>query len=85
MNYNLKKMFLIILLIIILLKFVEYLQSCKVDPNGLTVKKKVEEVQTNASKFFSQYIIENFEDKFVDNEKYDEMYDDEFVNLYEII
>lgn len=29
--------------------------------------------------------IENFEDKFEDHEKYDEIYDNEFVNLYEII
>jgi len=29
--------------------------------------------------------IENFEDKFDDHEKYDEIYDDEFINLYEII
>ena len=29
--------------------------------------------------------IENFEDKFDDHETYDEIYDDEFVNLYEII
>lgn len=29
--------------------------------------------------------IENFEDKFIDHEKYDEIYDDEFINLYEII
>jgi len=29
--------------------------------------------------------IENFEDKFDDYEKYNEIYDDEFINLYEII
>ena len=29
--------------------------------------------------------IENFEDKFDDFEKYEEIYDSEFVNLYEII
>jgi ubiquinone/menaquinone biosynthesis C-methylase UbiE len=29
--------------------------------------------------------IENFEDKFDDYEKYDEIYDEEFINLYEII
>jgi ubiquinone/menaquinone biosynthesis C-methylase UbiE len=29
--------------------------------------------------------IENFEDKFDDHEKYDEIYDEEFINLYEII
>jgi len=30
-------------------------------------------------------IIESFEDKFENNEKYEEIYDDEFVNFYEII
>lgn len=37
---------------------------------------------------FSYYkirFIENFEDKFDDYEKYDEIYDEEFINLYEII
>ena len=29
--------------------------------------------------------IENFEDMFADHEKYEEIYDTEFVNLYEII
>ena len=35
--------------------------------------------------FYKKEYIENFEDKFNDHEKYEEIYDDEFVNLYEII
>lgn len=35
--------------------------------------------------FYNKKSIENFEDRFNDHEKYDEIYDDEFVNLYEII
>lgn len=35
--------------------------------------------------FFKYRNIENFEDKFGNFEKYDEIYDKEFVNLYEII
>ena len=33
----------------------------------------------------SSVSIENFEDKFDDFEKYEELYDDQFVDLYEII
>ena len=35
--------------------------------------------------FYKKESIENFEDKFNDHEKYEEIYDDEFVNFYEII
>jgi ubiquinone/menaquinone biosynthesis C-methylase UbiE len=35
--------------------------------------------------FFRVRVIEKFEDKFDDFEKYEEIYDDQFVNLYEII
>jgi ubiquinone/menaquinone biosynthesis C-methylase UbiE len=35
--------------------------------------------------FYYKKYIENFEDRFGDHEKFDEIYDDEFVNLYEII
>jgi len=35
--------------------------------------------------FYKRESIENFEDKFNDHEKYEEIYDDEFVNFYEII
>ena len=35
--------------------------------------------------FYKKDYIENFEDKFNDHEKYEEIYDDEFVNFYEII
>ncbi len=35
--------------------------------------------------FYYKKYIENFEDRFSDHEKYEEIYDDEFVNFYEII
>jgi SAM-dependent methyltransferase len=37
------------------------------------------------NKFQKKISIENFDDKFDENEKYDEIYDKEFVDLYEII
>jgi ubiquinone/menaquinone biosynthesis C-methylase UbiE len=37
------------------------------------------------NKFYKKLSIENFDDKFEENEKYDEIYDKEFVDLYEII
>ena len=36
-------------------------------------------------RYINSYFIENFEDKFDPYEKYEEIYDPEFVNLYEII
>ena len=35
--------------------------------------------------YYNKQITENFEDKFEDHEKYEEMYDTEFTELYEII
>ena len=60
MNYKLKKISVIFLIIIIL-----YIIFCYYRIKNLN--------------------IENFEDKFEDNERYDELYDKEFVELYEII
>lgn len=38
-----------------------------------------------AYKYFKVNVLENFEDKFNDHETYEEIYDKEFIDWYEII
>ena len=47
--------------------------------------KSINELFLLIISYYNKQITKNFEDKFEDHEKYEEMYDTEFTELYEII